>query len=112
MQVQGDAQDGAVLHPFVAVLDGDRLVDLAEQADVIAQVAEQNYGWKPAHKYKADKFADEELSPDQVREDLERAFRVIAGTGYGGYELAQLYDIDELDSFHDAWQVMSDMREA
>lgn len=82
---------------------------------LIREVAEKQFGWIPESKYSKGerrRRGPPEDPREKMRDNLERAFRVIANCGISGYDLAQIFDLDELDGFRDALQMMKDAEEA
>jgi hypothetical protein len=83
----------------------------------IQGVAEKKFGWIPQSKYsKGARRRRQGPEPDDpmqhIREDLERAFRVIANCGMSGFDVAQAWPLDELESFSEAYQLMQDAMDA
>lgn len=86
-------------------------------ADLISDVAERRFGWKKPKTYREESKRKRLSAPGadevQMRDDLQRAFRVIALTPLSGYEVVQrLGSTDSFDDFAAAFQLMEDMRDA
>jgi hypothetical protein len=86
-------------------------------ADLIADVAERNFGWKKPAEYAGTKKQRRNRSQEdyerELKDDLDRAFRVIALCPLSGYEIAQRIGRPaEFPGFAMALQIMEDMRDA
>lgn len=97
----------------VAKRQADQLM-IPLTADVIADVAEKQFGWKRESVYRQKKQPEEMTpGPERLKSELESAFRVIAGCGYAGYDITTaIGDPSRLDSFTEALRVMHDMEDA